>query len=110
MAKTEIAELQAQRAKLEQQIKAVREKERALERKEKALTIVDDRVLVKKDDNLYSVEITYASSCYTEHKIFWTAIIENDIKTVKRQILVLIEQLTKTLMQLDEISDEKMRK
>ena len=110
MAETELAELQAQRAKLEQQIIAVREKERALERKEKALTIVDDRVLVKKDNNLYLVEITMASSRYTEQKTFWPAIIENDIKTVKRQILVLIEQLTKTLMQLDEISDEKKRK
>lgn len=107
MAETELAELQAQRTKLEQQIKAIREKERVLERKEKALTFVEDRVLVEKCNNYYSVKISTTSSIYNEEKIFWIAIAENDIKNVKREILVLIEQLTETLMQLNEISDAK---
>lgn len=110
MAENELTELKKQREELELQVKAIREKEEALKREESAIAYTDDRVIVTKETGYYSVQIAKVGGNKQQEKYFWPTIWATDIKSVKQEVLVLVEQLTKILMQLNDNKNATERK
>ena len=108
MEEKSINEIKQQRTVLETQLKTLKEKEEAMERAKSSLAYVDDRVLIKKTRGIYLLEarcvsdvVVFNSSLNLNH--FSQFVIADDIKKLRKETLILIQQLSKLLEQINEI-------